>query len=69
MLNNNYGYACLNMQLAYPEKFSKNKNQKIVCNRSMVKKTFLDKGISYAADLAIQNCLDLYKIIKWNKTN
>lgn len=69
MLNNNYGYACLNMQLAYPEKFSKNKNQKIVCNRSMVKKTFLDKGISYAADLAIQNCLDLYKIIKWNKNN
>ena len=29
MLNNNYGYACLNMQLAYPEKFSKNTNQKI----------------------------------------
>ena len=69
MLNNNYGYACLNMQLAYPEKFSKNKNQKIFCNRSMVKKTFLDKGISYAADLAIQNCFDLFKIIKWNKNN
>ena len=35
----------------------------------MVKKTFLDKGISYAADLAIQNCFDLFKIIKWNKNN
>lgn len=33
----------------------------------MIKKTFLDKGIQYAGELALQNTKDLLKILKWNK--
>ena len=33
----------------------------------MIKKTFLEKGIQYAGELALQNCKDLLKILKWNK--
>jgi len=32
----------------------------------MVKKTFAQKGISYASELALQNVRDLFEIIKWN---
>ena len=39
-----FGYACINLTLA------KN-NPKITTNRSMVKKTFLDKGAIYAGEL------------------
>ncbi len=33
----------------------------------MIKKTFFDKGIQYAGELALQNIKDLLKILKWNK--
>tara|TARA_B100000614_G_scaffold31106_2_gene24061 strand:+ start:8143 stop:9093 length:951 start_codon:yes stop_codon:yes gene_type:complete len=69
MLSNSYGYACKNIQLAFPERFNNNSIPRIICNRGMIKKTFIEKGISYAADLAIQNCKDLYKILKWNCEN
>ena len=59
------GYACVNMHLANP----KNKSGKIITHRSMIKKTFSEKGISYASELALKNCQDLFKIIKWNKKN
>ncbi len=42
---------------------------KITTNRSMIKKTFLTKGIDYAGELALLNCTDLYKIILWNVKN
>ncbi len=62
----NFGYACVNMNLAYP----KNKNdKKIITNRSMIKKTFLNKGIAYASELSFKNCNDLLEILKWNKKN
>lgn len=51
------GYACINMTLA---------EKKICVNRSMVRKTFLEKGIAYASELALKNVDDLEKIIDWN---
>ena len=62
----NFGYACVNMNLAYPKK---NNDKKIITNRSMIKKTFLNKGIAYASELSLKNCNDLFEILKWNKKN
>tara|TARA_Y100001970_G_scaffold23954_1_gene28288 strand:- start:1943 stop:2887 length:945 start_codon:yes stop_codon:yes gene_type:complete len=66
---NNYGYACINMQLAYPNKYGIKSDDRIISNRTMIKKTYLEKGINYASELALKNCKDLFKIIKWNKSN
>ena len=68
MLNNNYGYACVNMHLSNPQKYGLSE-RKIISNRSMIKKTFIEKGINYASELGLKNCQDLYQIIKWNKEN
>ena len=43
--------------------------EKVTTNRGMVKRTFLERGISYASDLALMNVKDLKKIIEWNHTN
>jgi len=59
---NRMGYACINMQL------SKQK-PRIYTGRSMIKRTFESKGIEYASELGLQNCKDLFEIIKWNKEN
>jgi len=56
----NYGYCCINMTLA---------DQGIKIGRSMVKKTFNEKGIQYASELAEANLLDMIKIIEWNEQN
>ena len=66
---NNYGYACINMQLSYPDIYSKSEFKKISTNRTMVKKTFFDKGIQYASELSLKNCRDLESVIHWNKNN
>jgi UV DNA damage endonuclease len=58
----NIGYACINMTLG-------EQTPKITTNRSMVKKTFTQKGISYASELSLQNSRDLFEIIKWNVAN
>ena len=58
----NLGYACINMTLG-------EQKPKITTNRSMIKKTFKEKGIMYASELGIQNCRDLVEIIKWNNQN
>ena len=58
----NLGYACINMTLSESK-------PKITTNRSMVKKTFLQKGIPYASELSLQNARDLFHILKWNNTN
>jgi UV DNA damage endonuclease len=55
-----YGYACINLTLAA---------QKIVVNRSMMKRTFAEKGIVYASSLALANFIDLEKVIDWNIQN
>lgn len=51
------GYACINMTLG---------EKKISTNRSMIKKTFMERGIPYASELALLNVKDLETIIKWN---
>lgn len=57
----NYGYCCINTTLQ--------KSDKITTNRSMIKRTFEAKGITYASELALQNVKDLVKIINWNNRN
>jgi len=54
------GYACINMTLS---------KDKITTNRSMIKKTFLQKGIEYCSELALLNVIDMEKIIHWNVKN
>jgi len=53
----NLGYACINMTLS---------KDKITTNRSMIKKTFLQKGINYCSELALRNVIDMEKIVHWN---
>lgn len=55
----NLGYACINMTLGA-------QTPRITTNRSMIKKTFKTRGISYASELGLQNASDLFQIIKWN---
>jgi UV DNA damage endonuclease len=52
------GYACINMTLQTAGG--------ITTNRSMRQKTFNERGLSYASELALQNVKDLVHIIKWN---
>lgn len=56
----NLGYACINMELS---------EKGISTNRGMIKKTFQSKGKDYAADLALLNLIDLYKVLQWNTKN
>jgi UV DNA damage endonuclease len=56
----NLGYACINMGLA---------DQGITTNKGMIRKTFMEKGIVYASQLALQNVTALYEILKWNVAN
>ena len=53
----NLGYACINLTLA---------DEGITTNRGMIKKTFMEKGIAYASELALSNVQALYKILEWN---
>ena len=55
----NIGYACINMSLG----------KKVTTNRTMVKRTFLAKGLEYVSDLVLQNVADLERIIDWNEQN
>tara|TARA_R110002020_G_scaffold42164_13_gene123892 strand:+ start:1388 stop:2326 length:939 start_codon:yes stop_codon:yes gene_type:complete len=59
---NQMGYACINMQLS-------NCKPRIYTGRSMIKRTFTNKGIEYASQLGLDNCKDLFTIIKWNNEN
>lgn len=59
---NAFGYACINTELS-----NLPKKNRIMTNRSMIRKTFDERGINYAAELALENCQDLVKIIQWNE--
>ena len=65
------GYACINMQLSNPREYggAPRGTKKITTNRSMIKRTFLAEGTSYASELGLQNVKDLYKILQWNEEN
>jgi len=65
-MSKNYGYACINMQLSNPQDFGGHKNDRITTNRTMIKRTFQEKGIEYASSLALLNILDLQKVLEWN---
>ena len=67
----NIGYACINMQLSYPQKYGgKEKGVKpITTGRSMIKRTFESKGLDYANELTLANVMDLDRIIDWNILN
>jgi len=71
MVNNKIGYACISMELSYPTKYgNKPKGTKpITTNRSMIRRTFDEKGVDYASELCLQNVKDLYYIIQWNNVN
>ena len=58
----NLGYACINMTLG-------KQKPRVTTNRSMIKKTFKEKGVEYAGQLGLQNSSDLYKILQWNHEN
>ncbi|GAB2568797.1 UV DNA damage repair endonuclease UvsE [Spirosoma areae] len=51
------GYACINLSL---------QADKITTNRGMIKKTFTERGLAYASELALKNVQDLLKIVDWN---
>ena len=55
----NLGYACINMSLG----------KNVTTNRSMVKRTFNEKGLDYVSELALANSKDVLKILVWNKNN
>jgi UV DNA damage endonuclease len=60
----NLGYACIVQQFSQlPAK------KRITTNRTMIQKTFKERGINYAAELALLNVQDLYKILVWNTQN
>jgi len=47
--NHRLGYCCINLTLQ--------ESLKITINRGMVKRTFLERGISYASELALANVI------------
>ena len=56
----NVGYACINTQLS---------DKGITTNRGMIKRTFQERGVRYASELALQNVTDLIEILLWNSKN
>ena len=71
MVNNKIGYACINMQLSYPTKYGNKPRgtERITTNRSMIRRTFDEKGVDYASEICLQNVKDLHEIVAWNITN
>ena len=57
---NKLGYACINMQLSYPQQYGNmpRGTQRITTGRSMIKRTFLSKGIEYASEIGLKNAKD-----------
>jgi UV DNA damage endonuclease len=55
----NLGYACINSTLG-------SQKPKVTTNRSMIKRTFMERGIDYASELGLLNAKDLFTILQWN---
>lgn len=53
-----FGYACLNVTLGRKGGF-----------RSMIKRTWLDKGLPHASRIALENAEILQGIVEWNNQN
>ncbi len=56
----NLGYACINLTLA---------EEGTTTNRGMIKRTFMERGVAYASELALHNVQSLLKILEWNVAN
>jgi len=56
----NLGYACINIGLS---------EKGITTNRGMIRRTFLEKGIQYASQLALQNVQAFLQVVQWNVEN
>ncbi len=56
-----FGYACINSTLQ--------KEKNISCNKGMIKRTWLAKGLPYASQISLSNVKSLKKIIQWNNDN
>ena len=67
----NMGYACINMQLSYPQKYGGQEKGvlPITTGRSMIRRTFDSRGVSYASEKTLDNCKDLERIVSWNILN
>ena len=57
----NVGYACINLSLQ-----AGRPADRVTTNRGMVKKTFVERGLPYASQLALQNVRDLLTVVDWN---
>lgn len=55
------GYACINTTLRETED--------VWTNRSLIKRTFKEKGLEYVSSLVLKNSEDLKRIIQWNYEN
>ena len=71
MNNINLGYACINMQLSCPQQWGNQPRgvERITTNRTMIRRTFVERGLPYASELALKNCIDLLKILQWNEAH
>ena len=56
----NVGYCCINTTL---------QKKKITTGRGMIQRTFKQKGLKYASELALANARDLLDILMWNADN
>ena len=67
----NMGYACINMQLSYPQQYGGQERGvlPITTGRSMIRRTFDSRGVSYASEKTLDNCKDLERIVSWNILN
>jgi len=54
---NRMGYCCLCLSLD---------KEGVTTNRGMIKRTFIERGISYVSELAVKNTEDLIRIIRFN---
>lgn len=53
----NIGYACINLTL---------NERGVTTNRGMIKRTWEERGIQYASQLALRNVVGLLAILDWN---
>ena len=67
----NIGYACINMQLSYPQKYGNQPKgvERITTSRTMIRRTFESKGTDYVSELTLANVRDLVKYMEWNVEN
>ena len=65
------GYACINMELAYPQEWGNKPkgHPRVYTGRTMIKRTFEKEGVDMASEKTLANVKDLDKIMDWNILN